>query len=265
MIEQIKLINDFTAQYLLGDIERLATFELEKIRYDKVYGCPGRNPDSDDTNLMRAIYLIVFGEAWGIEYKDLEDMNMRGDTINTYSTLFSRPWQERFIDIWHPDKEFLAKRFVFQKTCYTPGNMTILPNIPIGEWTINKHRGCHDEWHDYEDRFLAALRLVLLNDAKADLDLKELVDLNRKYFLPFYGEQGWRNFIDGNMLEYYVDDKYVPIITSKGYTYWRGGYTNRSRFFEECHRYMDFSTNIINDRAKRIIDKLKATIGNYKD
>ncbi len=257
MKEQIKFLKDFTAQYLDGNIERIATFELAKLRYDKVYGCPGRNFDSDDTNLMRAIYYIVFGKTWNIEYQDLEHMKMRGDTINTYSTLFSRPWQERFIQIWHPDAEFLAKRSVFHKTCYTMGNMTMLPNIALADWTINQHRGCHDEWHDYEDRFLSALRQVLLDDKHADPDLKDLIDLNCKYFSPFWGEQGWRKFIEGNMLEYYVDENYIPVISSKGYTYWRGGYINRDRFFEECHRYMDFTTNIINDRAQRMIEKLK--------
>ena len=89
-----------------------------------------------------------------------------------------------------------------------------------------------------------------------DLDLEELVQLNNENFEPFYGEEGWRRFIEGNMLEYYVDDNFKPVISSKGYTYWRGGYTNRDRFIAECHRYIDFSTMVINDRAKRMIAKL---------
>jgi hypothetical protein len=56
------------------------------------------------------------------------------------------------------------------------------------------------------------------------------------------------------MLEYYVNIVYEPVVSSLGYTYWRGGYTNKERFFAECHRYIDFSTSIINDRAKRMID-----------
>ncbi len=133
----------------------------------------------------------------------------------------------------------------------------VLPDYRIGEWSINKHRGCHDEWHDYEDRFLSALHKVLLNMPNADEDLQELVKLNQDDFLPFYGEEGWRHFIDGNMLEYYVDESYIPVISSKGYVYWRGGYTNRNRFFEECNRYIEFATDVIRSRAKRMIDVLK--------
>ena len=65
---------------------------------------------------------------------------------------------------------------------------------------------------------------------------------------------GWIRFVEGNILKDYVDNNYVPIIRSKGYTYWRGGYTNPDRFIAECHRYIDESTIIINNRARTIIE-----------
>ena len=51
-----ELVAQFIEEKLGGDISRLATFPLGNLRNDKVYGCPGRNFDSDDTELMRAIY-----------------------------------------------------------------------------------------------------------------------------------------------------------------------------------------------------------------
>ena len=51
----VELINSFVAEKLEGDIQRLADFPLGSLRSDKVYGCPNRNFDSDDTELMRAI------------------------------------------------------------------------------------------------------------------------------------------------------------------------------------------------------------------
>ncbi len=259
----IELINSFVTEKLEGDIQRLVDFPLGSLRSDKVYGCPNRNFDADDTELMRAIYCVVFGDTWeNISMDNLGDGRLRGDTLNTYNTLFSAPWKERFTEIWHPDAKLTAKIKTFHDTCYTIGNMVVLPDRRIGEWSINKHRGCHDEWHDYEDRFLAALYKVLTRQPDRDLDLEELVTLNDEDFQPFYGEDGWRRFIDGNMLEYYVDDYYKPIITSKGYTYWRGGYTNRDRFIAECHRYIDFSTVVIKDRARRMVEKIEMNCKN---
>jgi len=139
--------------------------------------------------------------------------------------------------------------------------MAVLPDRRIGEWSINKHRGCHNEWHDYEDRFLMALYLVLTGDSQRDPDLEELVELNKEDFIPFYGQDGWVKFVEGNLLIDYVDSDYVPVVRSKGYTYWRGGYTNRERFIAECHRYIDDSTEIIKNRARLMIDKFKPKIG----
>jgi hypothetical protein len=91
--------------------------------------------------------------------------------------------------------------------------------------------------------------------------LEELVELNKEDFVPFYGKEGWAKFVEGNLLMDYVDSDYVPVVRSKGYTYWRGGYTNRERFIAECHRYIDDSTEIIKNRARLMIDKLKLKIG----
>ena len=235
-----ELVAQFIEEKLGGDISRLATFPLGNLRNDKVYGCPGRNFDSDDTELMRAIYCLVFGEVWvNLSMDNLGDGKLRGDTLNTYNTLFSQPWNEKFTAIWNPDDELKAKMKEFQTTCYTIGNIAVL----------------------YEDRFLVALYLVLTGDSQRDPDLEELVELNKEDFIPFYGQDGWVKFVEGNLLIDYVDSDYVPVVRSKGYTYWRGGYTNRERFIAECHRYIDDSTEIIKNRARLMIDKFKLKIG----
>jgi hypothetical protein len=260
MMKPKEIVRSFIEQKLDGDIERLEMFKLGSLFYDKTYGCPGRKFDSDDTNLMRAIYCIVFGKTWeNLSMDNSGAEKLRGDTINTFNSLFARPWETKdpFVEKWNPDEAFLMKRKTFNDICYTMGNMMILPDRRLNGWSINTHRGCHDEWHDYEDRFLAALYKVLTNAADKDDDLQELVELNKADFLPFYGERGWKHFIEGNMLEYYVDDTFKPIISSKGYVYWRGGYTNHNRFFVECNRYIDFATAIIHDRALRMIKILK--------
>lgn len=257
--EAISLIGSLTEKYLNGDIHALKTFPLGMLKEDETYGCPNRKFDSDDTNLMRAIYTLVFSDVWGIGPEDLENYTLRGDTINSYSTLLAPPWNsERFIERWRPDEDFKNRRTLFNDVCYSMGNMMVLPNIAIGEWTINRHRGVHEEWHDYEDRFLLALYNVLTDAPNKDFDLCDLVEVNREMFLPFYGKDGWNRFIKGNMLEAYVDKDYKPIITSQGYTYWRrSGYISSDNFYKECNRYMAFVQRFVSDRADRIILKLE--------
>lgn len=257
-LELIAYIKDFVNSHLEGDINRLVDFDLKTLANDKVYGCPGRRFDADDCNLARAIYCLVFCGVWpNLTLDNCGDNMLRGDTMNSSATFFSYPWDDKFTPKWNPPVELSEKIKAFQSTFHTIGNMAILPDKRIDGWSINTHRGCHDEWHDNEDRFLAALYKVLLQMPNADEDLKELVEQNNEYFRPFYGEDGWKRFINGNLLEYYVDGDYVPVVSSKGYTWWRGGYTNKERFFKEANRYIDRSTEIIKNRGERIVEKLK--------
>ncbi len=264
--EAIALIKEFIDSYFEGDINKLVDFDLKKLARDGIYGCPDRKFDADDCNLMRAIYCVVFGNIWpNLTIGNSGDGKMRGDTMNSSATFFSYPWDDKFTPKWNPPLELKDKITWFQSSFHTIGNMTVLPDKRIGGWSINKHRGCHDEWHDYEDRFLAALYKVLMQKPDADEDLKDLVELNKDDFLPFYGEEGWKLFIKGNLLEYYVDGNYVPIVTSKGYTWWRGGYISKERFFKEANRYIDRSEEIIKNRGERIVEKLKSILYDAND
>ncbi len=162
---------------------------------------------------------------------------MRGDTINSSATFFSYPWKDQFTPKWNPPAELTEKIKTFQHTFHTIGNMMVLPDKRIGEWSINKHRRCHDEWHDYEDRFLAALYKVLTGKSNLDEDLQELVQLNEEYFVQFNGEEGRRRFIDGNFLNDYVDADNLLIIKSKGYTWRRSCYVSKQWYFAEAKRF----------------------------
>ncbi|MBQ0072889.1 MAG: helix-turn-helix transcriptional regulator [Prevotella sp.] len=228
-----------------------------------MYGkAPGASKfDPDDTIIARAIYSVVFKDAWkNLCMENCGEGKLRGDTINSFATLFSYTWDDKFTPRWNPDEGLSQKRLEYNKTCFTIGNMMVLPDRRIGDWSINKYRGCHDEWHDYMDRSLEGIRKVLLDLPNKDEDLADLVELNKDDFKPYFGEEGWRKFIINNMLEDYVDENYLPVIKTKGYTYWRIIYTNKERFFKECNRYIDDSTNIIMSRGKRMIEILKQKI-----
>ncbi len=97
MMAPIEFIFSFAKDILDGDITRLATFPLGNLRNDEIYGCPDRKFDSDDTELMRAIYCVVFGETWkNLSMENAGCGKLWGDTLNTYNTLFSPPWKEKF-------------------------------------------------------------------------------------------------------------------------------------------------------------------------
>lgn len=57
--QSTELIRKFVNEVLSGDWEKFKTFDLKKLRMSAEYGCPGRNFDCDDTELMRAVYVVL--------------------------------------------------------------------------------------------------------------------------------------------------------------------------------------------------------------
>lgn len=84
----LELIRNFIDERLDGDIDALATFELATLIGDNVFGCPGRYFDPDDTELMRAIYAVVFENVWPNISDEIQANRLRGDTLNTFATMF---------------------------------------------------------------------------------------------------------------------------------------------------------------------------------
>lgn len=90
-----QLLQQFVTERLDGDINRLAEFDLRELRYDETYGCPDRGFDCDDTNLMRAVYCVVFADAWTrMSSESVEKKILRGDTMNSRATLVGRKKEE---------------------------------------------------------------------------------------------------------------------------------------------------------------------------
>lgn len=60
----IDILNKFIIQELDGDVFLLLDYDLKRLKNNAVLGCPNRRFDPDDTNLMRAVCCIVFGDVW---------------------------------------------------------------------------------------------------------------------------------------------------------------------------------------------------------
>ena len=112
-----KIADSFIKEKLSGNIVLLIDFNLGHLRYDNDYGCPRRKFDPHDTNLMRAIYCIVFGDVWkNLSWENSGDGRLRGDTLNSSATFFSYPWDDKFAPKCNPPIELADKIRKFQHT-----------------------------------------------------------------------------------------------------------------------------------------------------
>jgi hypothetical protein len=264
------IIERFSDKYLDGNLDNIVTFSLAKLYKDSEFGCPKRKRfDSDDTELMRAIYILIFSDLWpGLTFDSLSCYDYRGDTLNTYNTMFGSPYKQYNqsrskhpgLDKFNPTDEFSRKTVDFRYSIYSRiGNMAVLPNRCFGDTTINCYRGCNHT-HDFFDRFLVDLKAVLINDEKVDEELLALVNHNSEYFEPFRSGDGFKKIIKGMFLEDYTDKDFNPIIVSKAYYFWMGrdGYKVTSEdYIAEANRHLDFSTTIIENRGRKMLNAIK--------
>lgn len=272
--EKVKV---FVNKYLDGDIDRLSEFRLSKLSNDNEFGCPGRERfDSDDTELMRAVYVLIFSDLWpGLTLESLANYEYRGDTLNTYNTLFGSPYKtynhskskHPGLDKFNPSHDLSKKATDFRFGIYsTLGNMAVLPNRWLNGTTINRNRGC-DHTHDFFDRFLSDFKAVLVGDPNCDENLLALVNHNGEYLNQFRNEDGFKKIITGMFLEDYVDELFNPIVVSKAYYFWmrRDGYNiTDEEYVTEAERHLDFSTKVIRNRGRKMLDKLKIELTQYQ-
>ena len=214
-----------------------------------------------DTNLSRAIYCVAFSDVFpALSLDTLADLTFRGDTLNTYNTMFGRPDGTSLhpgLDRYAPSTELSKKVKAFRGKFQTIGNMMPLPNTLVGRQSINTYRGTHSNWRDFLDRFLSALRPILMGEGNSIYKgLAELVSANMAQLGPYCSEEGFAKLMRGLMLEDYLDKNWLPVINSKGFYFWRKSNV-REEYLAEAERYIDFATRVIDRRAKRIIEILK--------
>ena len=254
------LIQLFITERLDGDIEKLANFDLKQLENDEKYGCDNREFDCDDTNIARAIYALVYENVWpGLSYQSIVSKRYRGDTINTFATLFGHfdGFTIKGFDKIAKNSELRTRVVQFYSKYHTIGNMMVLPNVFVGRSSLNLYRGCHPVWHDYIDRFLVELRNNLIGEP-TDEKLSTIIRANEFAFSNYQGINGFKKLIQGLYLDDYLVDG-NPQIISAGYYWWKKNLDKQS-YLDEVERYISVSEKVINNRSQSIIQKIKESI-----
>ena len=263
-------LEGFAERHLGGNLEALAELSLGTIRgLPLVYGFDTLDSaDCDDTNLAWEVYYRL----WGIESvrecppappDDPEyrcEEWMRGDTMNSFRTLFGREIEDvgsapdpvvgfKGLRRFGADEELFKMAREFRYTYHRIGNFLPLPNAKCGGKTMNT---CRTAWHDYFDQFLAALHDCLLGKPRANPMLMGLVDANAFFWDDYRGEAGWRRYVEKFMLEDYCDANLVPKRLYRGLWHWRRG-VSRDDYVRACRDYIQTATELIDRRGKRMM------------
>ena len=261
--EAIDLVRKFVVEELHGNLDALADFDLATLEGHPLYGAPGRTFDTDDGNLVRALFDVLYADALpGLALPTLgTGRAYRGDTLNTFHTLFGRPIPDqpgRFagLERHRPSDDLRARAAAIHRTNHTLGNLAPLPNRSLGRNTFNTYRGTHPAWRDAFPAFLENLRLALLADPGADPTLCQLVELNAEAFREFRAPDGLVRFAQRLDLDDYVDPATglpIPHYASNAHFLAQSD----ADYAASADRYLAIAPILIQRRAVRMIARLR--------
>ena len=169
----------FDDLYNYESINKLFLNVEDKKRYIELsYGSNSKDAlDCDDTHLARIVYFLIHRDEENNEFAlpnliNFSDIGSgykykyRGDTINTYSTLFGSKNQgyEIFFKLCNVEDERVAN---FRNKYVTMGNFILLSattvqlNPDTRKWySMNLYRGTNERYRDYFDLFISRLKAV---------------------------------------------------------------------------------------------------------
>lgn len=253
----------------LYDIEKINKFcdnEENRNKYIEFsYGSNSKDVwDCDDTHLARVILFLIHCDREGNKYA-IPKLNKfidigsgyrykyRGDTLNTYSTLFGSKNQgyNKFFE----QNEKIEK---FRDKYVTIGNFILLPALSVQldenkrKWdSINTFRGINEHYRDFFDLFL----YKFLNKNK-DYELWRKNPYDNEYINEYFNVMDDKNeFISRNILECYLDNNkeitsnlFGHTNTENPYCWWDEN-IDKNEYRKFALGYIEKATEIINYRA----------------
>lgn len=260
--EAKQLVRDFIAEMLNGDVKNLKDFDFKTLKESEKFGCPDWNFDCDDTRIMRSIYVVLWGDLFpGLAMNNFGYCRQyRGDTMNSFHTLFGRelPHRKGFyagLEKYLPSDELREKVRHFSVVCSSVGNYAVLPNYYAEGTTLNCYRGTN-EWHDFFDRFLMELYKVLTHAPDQDKTLQKLVSVNDFGFTKFRSHEGFRAFSQGLLLQDYCSEEGRPVQIFPMNYHWKDE-KDPDQYFHDVLLYLEKAEKIIKKRSGMICKLLE--------
>lgn len=259
--DAMELVQEFIKEYLHGNIDELKNFSFWDIEGTKYDGNQKGKFDGDNTKIVNAIYISL----WKNEIHKLSCDNIgsgkdyRGDTINTFNTLFGSPIYRGYVANQFNFLEYEKKYiFEFYRTYQKIGNFYILPNKFINLYrkneSINTYRGKF--FKDYFDTFLCELDKCFSTENNCNRDLYKLIKHNDFFFSKIKD-------IDDFLSKFYMDD-YKDFNLERHFSHWDRNITTE-QYKQFAFSYIQKATELINKRSEKLVEVLKEKYPELKE
>ena len=248
----VRLLKEFVAEKLGGDIDRLKDFDLSTLSSDEKYG----DLNFDRSPIVKALVALVFGGDWpGLSVDSINRCDYWPDLVCEHRSLFgannltvSFPEIEGFT----PSNELKEKAFRCAGLCKSIGNLIVFPNKKASFGHVRSGR----KYRGYMDLFLESVYEVMSRKDHPDLEVKGLLYSNRKLMEAYHGNDGFVKLVRALMLDPFVDETGKPRSVFMGL--WSGKKElDSDTYLRALDEYITFCENFIPRRAERMVERLK--------
>lgn len=261
-----ELIKSFVKERLAGNLGNWLNFDCFSLRDMAKYGCPERQFDCDDSELMRAVYVLLWAEEFpGLSFGNLGTGKLyRGDTLNTFHTMFGREIPDRpgyfaGLEKYAPPDSLREKVRIFRKRSARLGNFAVLPNLSVDGDTLNTLRGCSC-LHDYFDRFLQLVRNALTGKEYLE-EFRPLMEKNKDFFKHYSGAEGFQRWAETLLFHDYLKqsdsgETYPQVAEIFQMNYHWLCPKERENYFNAAENYLERADKIIANRTNAMLGAL---------
>lgn len=252
------LVEDFIADHLGGDINRLALFDLRKLDGMKRYGdTHGRAFNPYNTDLVKAIAALIF--------QDVAKSELMFDKKRGTLSLIPVPLIKE--DLWgnqvgdqfvmmsffpHKDKASVTRRVAHCATlCNTIGNLY------LHLASIDEYRHSHARGRFLIDHTFADLHKALTGSTPSK-QMKKAVSDAREFFEPYCGADGWLKLMHQWMTMGLVDYFYNPEPFFEEVTFTT--YMPPVVYYRAVEHCIAICLEIIPPRAEQMVKRLKEVL-----
>ena len=254
----IRLMKEFVAEKLDGDIDRLRDFDLSSLKEDPKYG----DHDISRANIAKAIVSLVFGGDWPeLTVDTLNHYDYRLEPICHYQNIFGANIMDVYfkgLKNFNPSEELHQRAVKCAHMTYNIGNLIVLPNKFNDKESLSNYRA-NTKFRSYMDKYLMALYNVMTEQKKPDIHLKGILYKNRKMMVDYQGDEDFIKFIHAMMLEPFIDNMGRPKSVFKGVRSYMKD-LDRATYMEAVKEYIAFCNEFIPKRGERMIERIKQLI-----
>lgn len=255
----LRILKDFVAEKLNGDIKALATYDFSQLKEDEKYGnCDGYAFSSSDCRLVKAILVLAFQKAWpGLTYETMDKRKYNGDKINIVNTIFGISYEDYFKALERfPVSDATFERIKhFRDMSNTIGNMMVLPT------GLCMMRNTKPLGRGYADVFLDAFYKMMINAKKCNMKVLDAMNFKKKELVAYRTEENFHNAMKELMLDDFLDGSGLPKKVFMGVYSWEPTVDNDT-YYKAVEEYLNFCESFIPKRSDRILRKLESILSN---